>query len=118
MRLDMCSRSLAPRLLIGLSGSWPRCAARSGFPDDEVLCVVVHTNIIGTIIVVVMFINSSIVALCLIECFYRLILVLSASQAEGLVKGLPRGSIVVPFCGSYLESYKLIPKRNYYGAYG
>ena len=31
---------------------------------------------------------------------------------------IPRGSIVVPFCGSYLESYKVIPKRNYYGAYG
>ena len=31
----------------------------------------------------------------------------------------PRGSIVVPFWGSYLiESYKVIPKRNYWGAYG
>ena len=30
---------------------------------------------------------------------------------------IPRGSIVVPFWGSYLESYKVIPKRNYYGAY-
>ena len=28
---------------------------------------------------------------------------------------LPLGAIVVPFCGSYLESYKVIPKRNYYG---
>ena len=28
--------------------------------------------------------------------------------------GLPRGSIVVPFWGSYLVS----PKRNHYGAYG
>ena len=27
---------------------------------------------------------------------------------------LPIGSIVVPFEGSYLESYKVIPKRNYY----
>ena len=26
--------------------------------------------------------------------------------------------MVVPFCGSYLESYKAIPKRNYYGALG
>ena len=26
--------------------------------------------------------------------------------------------MVVPFWGSYLESYKVIPKRNYYGAYG
>ena len=25
---------------------------------------------------------------------------------------------VVPFWGSYLELYKVIPKRNYYGAYG
>ena len=28
------------------------------------------------------------------------------------------GSIVVPFCGSYWGSFKVIPKRNYYGAYG
>ena len=31
---------------------------------------------------------------------------------------LPRGSIVVPFCGSYLEFYKVISKRNYYGSLG
>ena len=31
---------------------------------------------------------------------------------------IPIGSILVPFWGSYLESYKVIPKRNYYGAYG
>ena len=31
---------------------------------------------------------------------------------------LPIGSLVVPFCGLYLESYKVIPKRNYLGAYG
>ena len=29
---------------------------------------------------------------------------------------LPTGSIVVPFGGSYAESYKVFPKRNYYGA--
>ena len=29
----------------------------------------------------------------------------------------PMGSIVVPFYGLYLGSYKVIPKRNYYGAY-
>ena len=28
------------------------------------------------------------------------------------------GPIVVPFWGSYLESYKVIPKRDYYGALG
>ena len=28
------------------------------------------------------------------------------------------GSIIVPFAGSYIESYKVIPKRNYYGASG
>ena len=28
------------------------------------------------------------------------------------------GSVVVPFCGLYLGSYKVIPKRNYYRAYG
>ena len=37
-------------------------------------------------------------------------------MAEGSC--VPRGSIVVPFWGSYLESYKAIPKRNYYGASG
>ena len=26
--------------------------------------------------------------------------------------------MVVPFCALYLGSYKVIPKRNYYGAYG
>ena len=31
---------------------------------------------------------------------------------------LPIGSIVVPFGGSYLDSYKVTPKGNYYGAYG
>ena len=34
------------------------------------------------------------------------------------VWGLPIVSMVVPFCGSYLGSYKVVPKRNYYGAYG
>ena len=29
---------------------------------------------------------------------------------------VPRGSIVVPFVGSYLEFYEVIPERNYYGA--
>ena len=28
------------------------------------------------------------------------------------------GPKVVPFWGSYLEFYKVIPKRNYFGAYG
>ena len=31
---------------------------------------------------------------------------------------LPRGPIVVPFGGSYIEFYKVIPKRNDFGAYG
>ena len=34
------------------------------------------------------------------------------------ISGLIIGPIVVPFGGSYLEFYKVIPKRNYYGAYG
>ena len=34
------------------------------------------------------------------------------------ILGLPRGPIVVPFGGYYLESYKVFPKRNYFGAYG
>ena len=29
-----------------------------------------------------------------------------------------RKQIVVPFCGLCLESYKVLPKRNYNGAYG
>ena len=28
------------------------------------------------------------------------------------------GSIVVPFWGSYVGSFQVIPKRNYFGAYG
>ena len=31
---------------------------------------------------------------------------------------LPIGPKVVPFWGSYLEFYKVIPKRNYFGAFG
>ena len=31
---------------------------------------------------------------------------------------LPIGPILVRFGGSYLESYKVIPKRDYYGALG
>ena len=31
---------------------------------------------------------------------------------------LPIGPKVVPFWGSYLELYRVILKRNYYGAYG
>ena len=32
--------------------------------------------------------------------------------------GIPIGPKVVPFGGSYLEFYKVVPKRNYFGAYG
>ena len=39
-------------------------------------------------------------------------------QRLGWDKKQPRGSIVVPFWGSYLESYKVTPKRNYYAASG
>ena len=31
---------------------------------------------------------------------------------------LPKGPKVVPFGGSYLEFYKVLPKRNYFGAFG
>ena len=31
---------------------------------------------------------------------------------------IPRGPKVVPFWGSYIESYKVTPKRNYFGASG
>ena len=37
---------------------------------------------------------------------------------EVFVLRLPIGPKVVPFWGSYLEFYKVIPKRNYFGAYG
>ena len=33
-------------------------------------------------------------------------------------KRIRRGSIVVPFCGLHVGFYEVIPKRNYYGAYG
>ena len=36
---------------------------------------------------------------------------------RGLSK-LPINPIVVPFWGSYVEPYKVIPKRIYYGAHG
>ena len=37
----------------------------------------------------------------------------------GLKARVSRGSIVVPFRGFiFIESYKAIPNRNYYGAYG
>ena len=39
---------------------------------------------------------------------------LVAKRQTADVFGLPRGSIVVPFWGSYTESYKVTPKRNYY----
>ena len=39
-------------------------------------------------------------------------------KAEGAAVFLPIGPKVVPFWGSYLEFYKVIPKRNYFGAYG
>ena len=35
-----------------------------------------------------------------------------------MLRLVPIRSRVVLFCGSYLGSYKVIPKRNYYGAYG
>ena len=31
---------------------------------------------------------------------------------------IPIGPKVVPFWASYLEFYKVLPKRNYFGAYG
>ena len=31
---------------------------------------------------------------------------------------VPTGPKVVPFWGSYIEFYKVLPKRNYFGAYG
>ena len=31
---------------------------------------------------------------------------------------VPKGSIVVPLWGSYVESYKVIPERSYCGAHG
>ena len=38
---------------------------------------------------------------------------------QGLaVQAIPIGRRVVPFWGPYFEFYKIIPKRNYFGAYG
>ena len=45
---------------------------------------------------------------------------IARSSAWRMLRLLPLaiGSMVVPFCGWYLGSYRVIPKRNYYGAYG
>ena len=37
---------------------------------------------------------------------------------RSFVLEFPIGSKVVPFCGSYLGSYKAIPKKSYFGANG
>ena len=34
------------------------------------------------------------------------------------ISSMPRSAIVDPSGGSHLEPYKVIPARNYYGAYG
>ena len=39
-------------------------------------------------------------------------------QCSEYSAALPIGPIVVPFLGWHLEFYEVIPKRNYYGAYG
>ena len=36
------------------------------------------------------------------------------ARNEWFLSPLPRGSKVVPFWGSYVESYKVIPKGNYW----
>ena len=55
----------------------------------------------------------------LIGVFHGRTLVIHSPAARwDPIVGLPRGPIVVPFWGSYIESYKVIPKRNYYGASG
>ena len=38
-------------------------------------------------------------------------------SGSGAKSPIPIGSIVAAFCGSFLGSYKVIPKRNYNGAY-
>ena len=55
--------------------------------------------------------------LCILRCFGRL-LIRGDSESALLKKAVPVGPKVVPFRGSYIESYKVILKRNYYGAYG
>ena len=50
--------------------------------------------------------------------FYTKDLRVAALLRVGVFLGLPIGSKVVPLWGSYLEPYKAIPNRNYYGAYG
>ena len=51
----------------------------------------------------------------------RSYLSLQLRESLGLIirlGGVPIGPKVVPFCGSCLEFYKVIQKRNYFGAYG
>ena len=65
---------------------------------------------------------------------YRITGILILSDLRGPVSPSPRATFLVPilvlhcfghgllsssfFCGLYLDSYKAIPKRNYYGAHG
>ena len=39
-------------------------------------------------------------------------------KRKACAQTLPIGPQVVPFCGLCLESYKVLPKRNYLGAHG
>ena len=48
---------------------------------------------------------------------FRVLITLHITYLLGLLPlQAPIGPIVVPFWGSYLEFYKVIPKRNYYRA--
>ena len=49
---------------------------------------------------------------------FKLYIVNKAVEVLNILDTLPTGSRAVPFCGLCLGSYKVIPKRNYYGGYG
>ena len=50
-------------------------------------------------------------------CGFQASTTLAPMSVSGL-RTIPIGPIAVPFGGSYLEFYKVIPKRNYFGAFG
>ena len=42
----------------------------------------------------------------------------NATESSCVPRALPIGSMVAPFGGSHIGSYKVIPKRNYNGTHG
>ena len=57
--------------------------------------------------------------ICMTACDLPLSNVVLGSWVHEVHGGtIPKGPKVVRFGGSYVEFYKVIPKRNYFGAFG